>query len=413
MKIQIITGNNELNGSDNVTVSDYSNPISPDGFDVNVIDLSYVGLWKYNGNNAGKLDNNNDLKHISKMISDSNRSRTIYVYPQDAKYLYDHVNNCYRHNMRIKDLITSDSYHHDYTLCFPSFESTKIVVFESTVTTINNVEYTSAFRFDRVIDTIITKSEKSNKITTIKSEKGCIYTTLDICSSIEKVLNFVETIFGKETVSDIPDWVQHYEFGSDKELRQTINSSRQQISDLQKKIDNAEKELSNNNRYKSILVNNGDSLVEVVFDILEKLLDCDLSSFVDEKKEDFRIEKESLVFIGEIKGITSNVKNENISQLDVHYQSYLDEIEDEHKQKDVKAILIINPLRNKMLEERDPVNERQIELAKRNGSLIIETVTLLKMFELFTNGVLSSERCLKILEEKTGILSIDDLQIGE
>ena len=151
----------------------------------------------------------------------------------------------------------------------------------------------------------------------------------------------------------------------------------------------------------------------MVFDILEKLLDCDLSSFVDEKKEDFRIEKESLVFIGEIKGITSNVKNENISQLDVHYQSYLDEIEDEHKQKDVKAILIINPLRNKMLEERDPVNERQIELAKRNGSLIIETVTLLKMFELFTNGVLSSERCLKILEEKTGILSIDDLQIGE
>ena len=408
MKIQIITGNKELSDNDKVTVSDYSNPISPDNYDVNVIDLSYIGLWKYDGNIAGKIDNDNDLKYIAKMISDSTKSRTIYVYPQDIEYKYNYSTNGYRYNIRIKDLITSDLYHHDYTLCFPSYESTKKVVFEPTITTISNMEYAAVFRFDNCIDDIISESNKSKKITTIKSEKGRIYTTLDICSSIEKVLNFIETILGEETVSDIQEWVRNYVFGSDKELKQTIAESRQQILDLQTKIDNAEEDISNNNRYKSILVSNGVSLVEVVFDILERILKYDLSSFVDEKKEDFKIEIKDIVFIGEIKGIASNVKNEHISQLDVHYQSYLDEIEDEHQQKDVKAILIINPLRNKKLEDREPVNERQIELAKRNGSLIIETITLLKMFEMYSNGLLSTETCIKVMMNKSGILSVND-----
>lgn len=409
MKIQAITGNLDLAVSDSITVSDYSNPISPDNFEVNVVDLSYVGIWKYNDNFAGKLDNYNDLKFISKMISDSSKSSVVYVFPQDEEYQYDYFHSSYRKSMRIKDLITSEVYPHEYTACFPVNELYKNVVFEPTKTTLEKLEYASAFRFDNVFEEVITKSDSSNKITTIRSGKGRIYTTLDICSSAEKMLNFVENIFGKDDVSDIPDWVRDYEFGNDSTLKASIESSKKQIAELQQIIDDANNELDQNNKYKSILVSNGETLVKVVFEILEKLLKCDLSGFVDENKEDFRIEKDEIMFIGEIKGINTNVKNGNISQLDVHYQNYLDELEDKQQTKPAKALLIINPFKSKKLDERDPVNESQIELAIRNGSLIIETVTLLKMFELYTTGLLSSEKCIEVLKNKTGLLSIADL----
>ena len=59
---------------------------------------------------------------------------------------------------------------------------------------------------------------------------------------------------------------------------------------------------------------NGEQLVEVVFDILESFFSYSLSEFKDEKKEDFLIKLDSVTFIGEIKGITSNVKSEHVSQ---------------------------------------------------------------------------------------------------
>ena len=79
--------------------------------------------------------------------------------------------------------------------------------------------------------------------------------------------------------------------------------------------------------------------------------------------------------------ITSNVKSEHISQLDVHFQTYKDKLTEEEREENVHQLLIINPFRTKPLEEREPVNQQQIDLAERNGCLIIETNTLLRIFE--------------------------------
>ena len=50
--------------------------------------------------------------------------------------------------------------------------------------------------------------------------------------------------------------------------------------------------------------------------------------------------------------------------------------------------------------------ERQINLAKRNGSLIIETYTLLQILEKYRNGDMSRKEILNRFIESTGVLSV-------
>ena len=149
----------------------------------------------------------------------------------------------------------------------------------------------------------------------------------------------------------------------------------------------------------------------IVFEILEQLLDCDLSDFVDEKREDFLIKKESCTLIGEIKGVTSNIKNEHISQVDVHYQGYMGRLQEENLSENMHQLLIMNPFRNKEPSQREPVHEQQIALAERNGCLLIETITLLHIFEKFLAGSISSEQCIAIFSNHTGLLKESDFDL--
>lgn len=190
--------------------------------------------------------------------------------------------------------------------------------------------------------------------------------------------------------------------------KKKINDSKNQIKTIEEVISLSSKQLKENLKYKSILFTNGDELVKVVFEILTIMLSYDLSSFTDEKKEDFIIKLDDITFIGEIKGVNSSIKSGHISQLDVHYQGYLDNLaETEQSEVEVvKSILIINHQRNKNIVDRISVHEKQNGLAKRNGSLIIETTTLLKLFEKFKKSELSIEDFKNLLKNKCGLLKI-------
>ena len=192
-------------------------------------------------------------------------------------------------------------------------------------------------------------------------------------------------------------------FDDEKQL-EIIQENEQLISHHQQQINKAKDVLNRNQRYKTILYTNGDELVEVVFEILKEMLGCDLSQFEDEKKEDFNIRMGDKVFIGEIKGVTPNVKKANVSQLDVHVQEYLDNHEEE--QEKITALLIINHQRNKPLHERENIPDEQIRLAERNGSLIVETITLLKLFEKYMSGEKDREECIDLLKDNVGLLQI-------
>ena len=222
-----------------------------------------------------------------------------------------------------------------------------------------------------------TRANDSDKPTTIHFNNTYI-TTLDILNTPEVLMNYLESLkildIERETE---PEWVREIIFGDDKEQHDKIIEQKEAIANAEEIIQEANNKLEENSRYKSILYTNGEQLVEVVFDILESFFSYSLSEFKDEKKEDFLIKLDSVTFIGEIKGITSNVKSEHVSQLDVHFQGYQDKLQENNCVENVKALLIINPFRNKRPIEREPIHEIQENLAKRNGSLIITTDNLL------------------------------------
>ena len=102
------------------------------------------------------------------------------------------------------------------------------------------------------------------------------------------------------------------------------------------------------------------------------------------------------------------MKSENVSQLDVHCQTYIDGLDEDGKSENVKGILIINPLRNKPLNERDEVHEKQVQLATRNGSLIITTETLLLLFMAYLQEYITTDKIIELLKNKIGLLSHSD-----
>lgn len=233
-----------------------------------------------------------------------------------------------------------------------------------------------------------------------------ILTTLNL-KDYDDTMEFLSAINLLNKNEEIPQWAEAIKMFDDNAQSAIIEANRLAIQEAEENIEKAQNVLDKNNEYKSIIYTKGDELVKVVFEIIEQMFGCDLSGFEDKYDEDFLFQAGGFTFIGEIKGVTPNVKNDNISQLDRHYQNYLEEHEEEEGK--VKALLIMNHQKNKPLQEREPVHERQINLAERNGSLIIETPVLLKLFEKYRSGELNREKWLETVKGNTGLLHMEDI----
>lgn len=413
MKIQFIS-NNKISTKYECETTSFSDPKSFDLFDVNVIDLQHSGLWTNKGDSPLSLDVTKDFKSLKKIISASN-SNIIIALPQNY-YLqwYSKSNGGYYNSAKLKDKISElkyilsallpDNLKNAYTNNY-NYE----LIFENSITSVGKNEFKSAFSimqhngFDS-----ITKANASNHTTTIIVDDNCYITTLDLRSEY-CIFDDLLIKFGLvKNKMNIPQWLIDYKCFDDEQQQKLIDESNQKIGELKAKIKQANIKLEENSKYKSVLITSGNELVSTVFDFLEKLFVCDLSSFKDEKREDFLIPKENITFVGEIKGVTSNVKYEHVTQVEVHRGKYLDKLKDENRKENTKTLLIINPIRNKPLAEREPINEEQIDLSRKFGSLIITTETLLKIFEKFQNGEITSDKIISVFCIKTGLLTVDD-----
>lgn len=409
MTIQLISYNSQCSGEkEGITFSPLHAPYALDDFDINVIDLSVASMWSYAGTNIGCTDSNADFDTIHKMVSNKKKSIVIYVLPQNVNYHYNTKYSQIHSDVTkpIKDILSYIFANALKNAVYPENQLPQLA-YERTNTSVAQFMYDADLYFD-TSDHVVTKSDKSEKATTIQL-RDCIYaTTLKITASNDTLKLFIRTLFEKQDREVAPGWMKTVNFGDDAEQNSQIEKSKAEIETAIAKIKAAENKLAENAKYKSILYTNGDELVEVVFNILEKILMCDLSSFVDDKKEDFLIKLPSCTFIGEIKGVTSNVKYEHISQVELHYRGYLDRLTESGVSENVKQLLIMNPFRTKALDKRDPVHISQIELAIRNGCLIIETNTLLRLYEKFCNGEVTAQKCIAVLSSRTGLLCLAD-----
>lgn len=405
--IQIIK-NDDKESNDMIDVNNFSNPKSLDQYDINIINLNDKKIWRNRPASISSLDLVQDLKNLGIMLDNSTKATNIIVLPQDQYFEYNYGSRNgiqkYLESVRIRDILP----HFKDQLLSKIIDLPNNLLFENTHTNINNTKIKSSFYFSGVLESaIITKSLGSDKITTFLRKKNLFVTTLELDSfeGIDSFLDFLGLVDKKE---EIPNWINDINFFDDHDQQKKINDSKNQIKTIEEVISLSSKQLKENLKYKSILFTNGDELVKVVFEILTIMLSYDLSSFTDEKKEDFIIKLDDITFIGEIKGVNSSIKSGHISQLDVHYQGYLDNLaETEQSEVEVvKSILIINHQRNKNIVDRISVHEKQNGLAKRNGSLIIETTTLLKLFEKFKKSELSIEDFKNLLKNKCGLLKI-------
>lgn len=403
-KIQVLTySGKEVKYQESKIIQNSLHDIqSLDEFDINVLDLSAAQLWVNNGLNKDKINDTNDFISISEMIRNHKTSKVIILLPQNSVYKYSFSYDRYHSTEELKDMLVELSTKILYKLYQPlaniglSYENTKTVIGKETLS--------AAFYF-KDIDSNVKCYSVSNKPTCVEWNE-VIITTLCVTSTevLWTLLNHIGLLEEKQA---IPDWFTKVKMFDDDVQHAKIHKSIELIAQQQKNIEVAQDIIDYNNRLKSVIYTTGDELVKVIFEIFEEILNCDLSGFIDVKKEDLLIELDEAIFIGEIKGVNPNVKSTNISQVDTHYHDYL-ESHPETDESKLKALLIINHQKSKAIEEREPVMEQQINLAKRNKSLIIETYTLLRVLELYRIDKVTRDKFINVLQNKEGLLEITD-----
>lgn len=398
--------NNEYIG---ITNNLFKSPESFDSYDINIINLNDNRIWCSNSTNYLCLDCNNDFITLRKLIINNAKSNVILLLPQNIKikYNYSIFSNSYQKSVQIKDVLESFTRDILSSILPYNYNNYINLIYEGVTTSIGKYSIRSDFTFNSCNSKdALTYSDISNKITTMRINERIIVSTVLLNNTIEQTQAFLETIGLIQIKEQYPDWLKELDRFDDIEQNAIIEDNNQIIVEAQKAIEKAQTQIEKNMYYKSVLIETGNQLVHIVFDIMQQLFECDLSNFEDLKKEDFRFEKNGTTFIGEIKGISTNVKNTNVSQVDTHKYNYTDS--DDYHNEEVKTLLIINPLRQTPISQREPVHDEQITLAERNGCLIVLTETLLNIFERFINGEITSEIIIERFKEKSGLLKNED-----
>ena len=404
-KIQLITNNPSkvTEYPNEIIINNFNKPNALDDFDINIFDLNYTDMWKNKSTteNEPKTETimSADFRSINQMIMNSERAITIICLPQNINYSWKRYSDCF--NKQLKDMIPLLTQILKQLIPIDNLE----IIYENSFTLIKENKVGASFFINYKDFDVLTRST-SNKITTIKRERLFI-TSLDIITKDHNILlDYLYEMGVMKKDEEYPDWIYKYNFNDDDLQKNNIEQAKEQIKIQKEIIENANKKLQDNLHFKSILYNNSDQLVAVVFEILEYIFDISLSDFNDEKKEDFLFKKENITYIGEIKGVTSNIKYEHVSQLEVHYSKYLDFMQENGLKEEVKKLLIINYERSKDVLLRDEVNQMQIDLAIKNGSLIIDTKSLLLIYEKLLKGNINKCDVIKYINNNTGLINV-------
>ena len=400
MKIQIISYSTIFKINDphiSCTISTFERPKSFDEFDINVIDLNNSNLWGLNSEYQKCTKAVYHFKTLKGIMKNSNRSIFIILMPTNIKVSV-HYSGCYTNQtVAIKDILKQVNQELS-TLVLSNIK----LRYEISTTTIDEQNFYSDFIFDNVDGETI-KWSNGGKSTIVKHNERLYSTTLLIknaTNDLEILMSFILSGFER---SDIPNWFNGLEYFDDAALK----NKRNELLDIYRQIEDIDRRIDKNNKFKSILYSNGDELVGVVKEILVDIFKFPDSHFTDVKKEDFRFECGDINFIVEIKGINTNVKDGNIAQCKKHVTDLI--AEDDTKSPDnVKGLLIINPQRNIEPSKREPIHANQISYATKDGILIITTLELLKLYQAYTKDGTVSNACFDTFKNNVGEFKFEE-----
>lgn len=390
--------------------SPLSAPKTFDAFDINILDLQDEALWRTRLHSTRITDSSDDFLSLKQLITGSKKAINIVCLPFNYVFQSTLMGTTYREQRRLKDMIP------DMITIIGNLVPNGItynLVYENSKTICREKEIDASFYFSNYSAQYkeMTSNIGAGHPTTIQTENNLFLTTLQALRSQESLAAFLSAIGLISNKEPTPDWVQEYPFYNDQDQKDQINTAKNEIEKAERRIKRVKECLEENAFYKRVLYESGTPLVDSVFKMLEKMIKCDLSAFEDKKEEDFRIVLPEITFIGEIKGINSNVQSKHVSQLDVHCETYSDYLEEQSKEESIKGLLIINHQRTKPLNEREEVPQKQIDLAVRNGSLIIPSDVFLRLFEQFLLENITTEQIIKLLIEKTGVLKQSDFPL--
>ena len=80
------------------------------------------------------------------------------------------------------------------------------------------------------------------------------------------------------------------------------------------------------------------------------------------------------------------------------------------KTEQIKKILIMNYERTKDIILRDDINQMQIDLAIKNSTLIIDSKTLLIIYERLLQGKITKNKVIDYIKSSSGIVDLNKLK---
>ena len=417
--IQIITGDDNYNNIyrefkeiTEYKVNEFKKPGVFDDFELNVLDLSFEELWtsKINDieyNNNIDIDMIKDLKHYHTMLKNNKNTKILIVLPQNItlKYCWDWSEEEYIMSEDLKNLTFFIS-----QIVFENVYNYWLRLnFGCNSINLNRLDITADFYFDEKEieeEQKILKSDTSSKLTTIRVEENIYFTTLNLMQSKEMLEAFLEkTKIINNCNEEEPEWFKDIKILDDVNIEHEVSKIEEEITKLQKIKENKLIKLEENKEIKSILYQTDKKLQTIVIKMLNEMLEYEDKEFIDKMEEDYRICKGENTFIIETKGLLGNVKGTDINKTDGHVQIYIDNLEEEGKDQDkekVKGIFIVANQRNRKIEERDKIPERQIKLAARNKILIIRTEQFLKLYEDFRNKNIKTQEIIELFKTQIG-----------
>ena len=393
-----------------LTIKEFGKASAFDAFELTVIDLQDEHLWKSDCNNDKLLNDHADISSIGQMLLQSNKCKCIVLFPQNCTYSYcceydwQADANRYKRKMPLKDFI-KDFARSPIGELFPlplhiCFGESKTCLFDR--------ELHSDFSFSTPIlppVNSILESEAST-VSAVRLSENLAATTLHVNDN-DDLLAVVDAIFPTETQpARTPDWLEEVDFHDETTRRARMKAIDDQIALLSEEKKGIEEVLSDYREIKSVLCSKDFELENKARHLLAEIAEVD-ECFEDNKEEDFRFSYHDTLFLIEIKGSNGGLKRQHVSKTYDHVQIKADAMEDEGDSGTLKGVLIFASQIELKPEERDPFPETQITIARKNDIAVLSTETLLRCYEAYVEGRLTSGAFKETLRQASGLVSLD------